>query len=194
MNLLDKDKVDKFFTILEKLGRICCRRYKEKSYEPCEREVFTRRVSRLFKSKTGYIYDKNYTGRHKVFFLFASIRYALNYGCNIEITFFNPATSAYDFKYKMDVFDCKNLIGEWISFEKFTEIVKLFAVDLPLKTYRFECMDWTKWVESDSKAKNKKNIKSFIEVKTYFDEDARVLALEEVGNKNIMVAEKFTIL
>lgn len=138
----DREKVDKFFDILDRMGRIVCDRYKGRDKlnpdsAPCEKDVFIQRtVAKWFPSLTLKILVSEPTGWKNannnditipVYQYISTAKPHFNYGHDDEIIVnYNSASCTKMRSFHFDRWFSKYFKAELISSEEYKKIRDLF--------------------------------------------------------------------
>lgn len=198
MYLFKKENVKRFFQALESKGRNCEPRYegwdkKNPKIQYCEREVFVKRMMKyLFKDRYFKIYNTD-KGVFSYIFV-SSVRYSLDYGCNITIYYLDY--SRFDLGFQSVVFDSGDLIhleGEVSDGKEHKQLQDILVLNLPEKTFRFKAYDFDRYPKRVRKGTDPKE-----KIKTTVDITARTI--EEAFKKrkefksSLMITEEFEIL
>jgi hypothetical protein len=195
--MFEKQKVDKFFSILSKMGRIVEKRYtgydKESSTQNfCEKEIFVRRtVNKWFKSKFFIWYRKSdqFGILYKSYVSVTNISYNLGWGEQLIINL-HDYTRPYDIvnQHLFSQFDLNAIEGEFSDGAPHLLLGKMTRMDdVPVKEYVYKAYDMSK-VKENSETIDKDSIKvnlSFM-AKTK-SEASELLHKFRVKNDNFLV-------
>lgn len=168
MKLFSPEKVEKFFNILEKLGRVCENRYK--GYDKrnphifsCEKEIFVKRtLNKWLKNKLLILYTVSEESgvEYKQFLSINSISFLLGWGTKLTV-------NIYDYSRPMDFWNnieisyntAISLEGEWCENpEKHNQILKLTVLDIPEKEYIFETVEMDNYPKRRKKGQTQDDI------------------------------------
>jgi predicted DNA-binding ribbon-helix-helix protein len=194
MTLFKTEDVKRYFSILEKLGRVTEAKYDGK----CQKEIFVKRtLNKWFKNKDIVLYDINESGIEFLNYLhISSIHYYLGYSDEINVTVLSY-NKGYQWELKkIGHNDALDLEGIWSeNTEIHSKVLNLTStLNIPIKEYVYQTYDWSlypKRVRDEEKAKEKiKGIHSFFG-RTIRSVDKQIKDFRE--NSKIMIGELLEI-
>lgn len=173
--LFDPQRVSKFFSILQKMGRMCNTLYKghdklNPDSVPCDKEIFVNRtIAKWFKGKHVIIYAVENDFQFKQYIVINGLRYGLGYSDYITIYYYDMARPSCLFNMmKLDHNGCLTMEGRWCdNSSEHLKLFQMFVIDLPKKEYVFKYYDISK-PKKGAKLEDYASTKSFI-ARTEYD-------------------------
>lgn len=163
--LFRPEDVKRFFDRLYSMGRMSCKRYDKR----CEREVFVRRtVSKYLKGYFVVLYtqDENTGLTYKRYVSINNIRYALDYGNNLEVSITDYARPYSWFNsIKIGHNEALELDGLFTDGEEHKLLYKFMSMDdVKDKEFVYSGYDFTKYPTRKKKGQTEDDIRELMKV------------------------------